>query len=111
MKKELFFYKTSRGKSPFQKWLDGLRNKVAKVHILRCLDRLAIGHFSDRKHLDHGVYELRVHQGPGFRLYYGESNDGMVVMLMGGIKRTQTRDIAKAQSYWADFKERYNEQT
>jgi|SaaInlLV_10m_DNA_2_1039722.scaffolds.fasta_scaffold235678_1 putative addiction module killer protein len=77
--------------------------------MLRRLDRLMLGHYGDHKHISRGIYELRLHQSPGYRIYYGELGDAIVVLLVGGTKRRQQRDIEKADQYWSDFKERYDE--
>ncbi len=109
MNKQLLFYKTKEGKTPLISWLDKLKDKVAKIQILRRLDRIKIGHYGDHKHIQSGVYELRLHQRSGYRIYYSNLNDVTVILLIAGNKSSQQSDIEKALLYWQDFQERYHE--
>lgn len=70
------------------------------------LDRVAQGNFGDCRPVGKGVWELRVHCGPGYRIYYGEDGPDVVLLLCGGDKRGQRRDIARARRYWADYRRR-----
>jgi putative addiction module killer protein len=71
------------------------------------LNRIRLGNFGDCKPVGKGVNELlRVDYGPGYRIYYGKSKTTIVILLSGGSKRTQAKDIRLAQTYWADFKRR-----
>lgn len=65
--------------------------------------RLRLGNFGDAKSVGGGVYELRVDLGPGYRIYYGLEGIRVVVLLVGGDKATQTKDIESAKAYWADY--------
>ena len=100
------YYETENGEKPFQKWLDGLKDTMgrAKVHIR--IDRARLGNFGDVKHLDDGVFELRIDFGPGYRVYFSEQKDSIILLLLGGNKRTQTNDIKRAKQFWAEFRER-----
>ncbi len=62
--------------------------------------RLEQGNFGDHKHLDDGVYELRLFFGPGYRVYYGIHGEEIVLLLYGGDKKTQTKDIQLARKFW-----------
>ena len=99
-------YLTPSGIDPFQCWLDGLKDLKAKVAILRRVDRLVPGHFGDHKLIGSGVWELRIDMGPGYRVYYGHRGRAAVLLLCGGSKVTQARDITKALKYWADCQRR-----
>ena len=99
-------YLTPAGRDPVQAWLDGLKDLQARVAILRRIDRLVPGNLGDHKFIGSGVWELRLHVGPGYRLYYGHLGGATVLLLCGGLKRTQKRDVATALKYWADFHRR-----
>lgn len=106
--KQLIYYQMASGEIPFVEWLDGLRDIPAKARIRARLNRVRLGNFGDAKALAgaDGVAELRLDFGPGYRVYYAEFDPVVVVLLCGGDKSTQRRDIAKAKQYWNDFKER-----
>jgi putative addiction module killer protein len=80
----------------FSKWLGGLRDRVGRSLILSRIDRLALGHFGDFKSV--GVGELRVGHGPGYRLYFVRRGKTVVIVLCGGDKSSQSRDIAHAKA-------------
>lgn len=108
MKKELFFYETEKGRVPFRKWLSKLKDRKGKALIQVHMDRLLLGYYGDSKHIKEGVYELKIHYGPSYRLYFGEiKNNQVILLLLGGNKRTQDKDILTALKYWHVFKERY----
>jgi putative addiction module killer protein len=91
---------TKDGRSPFQEWYDGLRDKVARGRIVSRIARVRIGNFGDFKSVGRGVYELRVDYGPGYRVYFGKVGDTLVLLVGGGDKSTQEKDIRKAQDIW-----------
>lgn len=70
--------------------------------VLNRLDRVEVGNFGDCKHLGNGIWELRIALGPGYRVYFGEDGD-RVVLLQGGSKKTQTQDIKIAKKYWSEY--------
>jgi putative addiction module killer protein len=70
------------------------------------MDRLSVGLFGDWKSVGDGVYELRIDYGPGYRVYYGQDGDILILLLSGGDKATQRKDIEKAHDYWKDYKAR-----
>ena len=80
----------------FTAWLDGLKDRVARIRLARRLDKVQRGQLGDVKSVGDGVFEMREHFGPGWRMYYVQRGDVMIVMLGGGGKSTQTADIAKA---------------
>lgn len=77
---------------------------VGKVR--RALERIALGSLSEVKSVGAGVLERRMHWGPGYRVYFGRDGDALVILLAGGTKQRQDRDIAVAQARWADYKRR-----
>lgn len=87
---------------PFEAWLDNLHDKKAVARILARLARVRQGNLGDCKSVGGGVAELRVDYGPGYRVYFGQAGRTLVVLLCGGDKRTQERDIRLAQQYWRE---------
>jgi putative addiction module killer protein len=82
----------------FGKWLDGLRDARAKARILLRLRRLSLGNFGDWKSVGAGVSELRIDYGPGYRVYLTRQGTSVVILLAGGTKKSQSRDIKRAIS-------------
>jgi putative addiction module killer protein len=101
--KEVVYYSTKEGKLPFRDWFFGLRDADARARITVRLNRLALGLMGDWKSVQEGVYELRVDYGPGYRVYFGQDGPKVVLLLCGGDKRTQDRDIRSAKKYWQDY--------
>ena len=99
------YYETSRGKQPFVDWQENLDDADQAIINVR-LARVRLGNFGDCTRLKggEGVWELRIDVGPGWRIYYGKKGLNIVLLLMGGIKKSQTKDIATAQRYWLDYK-------
>lgn len=108
--RQVELYITSDGKSPFEEWLTGLKDGKARAKIRVRLDRLSLGNFGDSKSVGSGIFELRVDFGPGYRVYFGQVGDTVVVLLCGGDKSSQTKDIKNANKFWADYKLRQTEE-
>ena len=102
-------YITPEGRNPFRQWLTQLRDKRARANIQRRVARLQEGNFGDCKRLGRDLYELRIDYGPGYRVYFGIFTSHIVILLCGGQKKTQQRDIARAQNYWNEIRSRYHE--
>ena len=81
----------------FVAWLDGLRDLKGKARILSRLDLASLGHFGDSKSVGEGVNEMRVDVGPGYRIYYCRREERTYLLLAGGDKSTQDRDIKRAK--------------
>ncbi|MCO6430813.1 MAG: type II toxin-antitoxin system RelE/ParE family toxin [Deltaproteobacteria bacterium] len=96
-------YVRSNGRSPFEDWFSRLRDSSAKARILTRIDRLRFGNFGDCKSVGGGVFELRIHFGPGFRVYFGLVGTQIVLLLGGGDKSTQKKDIETCTNYWRDY--------
>lgn len=96
-------YRDRLGKEPFTRWLRKLRDKQTRYRILERLRRMETGNYGDYKSVGSGVYELRLFFGSGYRIYFGEDGDTIVVILCGGDKSSQTRDIRKARIYWKEY--------
>ena len=103
--RELQFYQTPNGREPFTEWFESIRDQRTQDRIQTRLDSMALGNFGDRKSVGAGVYELRFHFGAGYRVYYGEIDNTIVLLLCGGDKSSQERDIVRAKTYWQDYKE------
>ncbi|RZS88757.1 putative addiction module killer protein [Phyllobacterium myrsinacearum] len=82
----------------FLDWFDGLRDQRARARIAKRLDRLIEGNPGDVKAVGEGVSELRIDYGPGYRVYYIERKSVLIILLCGGDKSTQDRDIKRAQT-------------
>jgi putative addiction module killer protein len=87
----------------FDEWLDDLSDRQAKRRIQIRIDRLRHGNFGDHRMLTGGIGEMRIDYGPGYRLYFAKRGDVLVVLLCGGDKRTQSKDIASAQAMAAEL--------
>ena len=105
--KHLIDYETTNGKKPFREWLSDLDFSVS-LRIEARLNRVALGNFGDVKPVGEGISELRVKFGAGYRVYFAQYGEEIVVLLCGGDKGSQSDDIELAKNYWADFKRRNN---
>ena len=103
---ELRFYQTSTGGQPFVEWLQGLDDRQARARIEARLARVAVGNLGDVETVGNGVHELRVDWGPGYRVYFSRHGKVIIVLLCGGDKRTQSKDIKRAKAYCEDYKAR-----
>jgi putative addiction module killer protein len=103
---ELRYYQTADRAQPFIEWLRGLADRQARARIEARLARVATGNFGDVRPVGEGVLELRVHWGPGYRVYLARVGNVIVLLLCGGDKRTQQRDIERAKEYFEDYKGR-----
>ena len=106
VQKEVVQYQTREGKAPFRQWLFSLKDEVRRARIRARIDRLELADFGDCKSVGRGVFEMRFHFGPGYRIYFGQDGQTMVVLLCGGKKSSQPKDIKFAQEYWEDYKRR-----
>jgi putative addiction module killer protein len=101
----LVAYRDRVGREPFSDWFSSLdRHAAAKVTTV--LARLSAGNLSDLKPVGLGVLERRINWGPGYRVYFGRDTGNLVILLAGGTKGRQQRDIAVAQARWADYRRR-----
>lgn len=98
-------YVDDRGRSPFRRWFDSLDAKPA-AKIAAAVARMEGGNLGDHRHVGDGVWECRIHSGPGYRIYAGFDEDTLIILLGGGTKRSQRGDIDKARKRWHDYKRR-----
>jgi putative addiction module killer protein len=102
--KEVVAFRATDGQVPFEDWLDHLNDKRAVARVLARLARVRQGNPGDCRSVGGGVSELRVDYGPGYRVYFGQKGQTLVVLLCGGDKRTQERDLGLAKQYWHEYK-------
>jgi putative addiction module killer protein len=88
---------TIRETENFRKWMSGLKDQIALSIINARIRRISAGHFGDSKPVDDGIYELRIDLGPGYRVYFTKREHEIVILLCGGDKSTQSRDIKAAK--------------
>ena len=103
---KIYVYQTPDGDEPFTRWFDNLKDLEAVARIARRLDRLELGNWGDCKPIGEAVSELRIDYGPGYRVYVARDGNTLVILLCGGDKKTQKKDIKTAQKYWRDYKGR-----
>jgi putative addiction module killer protein len=102
---ELLYYLGDDGKSPFEHWFSGLdAQAAAKVAV--GLARIETGNLSNVKPVGEGVLEYRIDWGPGYRVYFGRDGNVLVILLTGGTKQRQQRDIDAAKRLWTHYKQR-----
>lgn len=92
-----------RQTAAYAAWFDGLRDRQAKARIDIRLRRLSLGNPGDVRSVGGGVTELRIHYGPGYRIYFTERGEELVVLLAGGDKSSQRRDIRQARALAQDL--------
>ncbi len=102
---EVLEYLDWNGRSPYADWFDSL-SAPAAAKVAVAITRLAIGNFSNVKGVGGGVYEYRIDFGPGLRIYLGKDGERVVILLAGGTKKRQQKDIEDAKARWQDYKNR-----
>ena len=93
------------GRVPFDDWFESLGDLRMQAAVDARLARVRAGNFGDHRSVGAGVFELRINMGPGLRIYYGEGRKQLVILLGGGDKATQTRDINRARQLWQQWLE------
>ena len=96
-------YITSLDISPFEKWINKI-NSIAAAKVTTALYRLEQGNYSNVKGVGSGVFEYKIDFGPGYRIYFGQDGDELVILLGGGTKKGQDGDIDEAKKYWSEYK-------
>lgn len=103
--RELKFYQMPNGKMPFAEWYDTIQDRSVRNRIQKRLDRLEYGNFGDSKSVGEGVFELRFHFGSGYRIYFAEVENTIVLLHCAGDKSSQVSNIQQAKEYWSQYKE------
>ena len=104
--KTILIYQANNGRKPFDDWYLRLKNPKAKLIIRKRINQIALGNLGDCKAVKDDMYELRINDGPGYRLYFAMEEMAVIVLLLGGDKSTQKEDIQKAEEYYNDYKSR-----
>ncbi|MCZ6744929.1 MAG: type II toxin-antitoxin system RelE/ParE family toxin [Alphaproteobacteria bacterium] len=107
---EIREYIDTLGRSPFARWFDGL-NAHAAAKVATALARMEQGNLSNAKRVGAGVSEYRIDFGPGYRVYFGKDGDLLIILLGGGTKKRQQKDIETAQDLWREYKQRKRQET
>ena len=105
---EIREYVDDRGRSPFGRWFDGL-DAGAAARVRTTIARMEAGNLSNVRGVGSGVLERRINVGPGYRVYFGRDGDTLIVLLGGGTKARQQRDIQQARELWQDYRRRKQE--
>ena len=101
--KKIDYYVTENDKAPFLEWSDNLDMK-SQIIVDRLIQRVAQGGAKKSiKSLKDGVFEIKIPHASGLRVYFGEEGDKIILLLLGGDKKTQNRDIKKAKEYWSNY--------
>ena len=107
---EIREYIDADGRVPFAKWFDRLDARAA-AKVATALVRMEQGNLSNVKGVGSGVFEFRIDSGPGYRIYFGKDGDTLIVLLGGGTKRRQQRDIETARMLWREYRRRSRRET
>lgn len=103
MNNQIRIYKSAAGRIPFVEWLADMRDVVGRAKVKVRIRRAGLGNLGDHRSVGAGVVELKVDHGPGYRIYLGLYGRELIVLLCGGAKSTQEKDIARAREYWEDY--------
>lgn len=102
--KKIEFYTHDNKKEPFIEWFKTIKDKNTQARIIKRLVRLDYDNYGDYKDVGNNVYELRLDFGPGYRIYFGELQDTRIILILsGGDKSSQSKDIGKAKEYWENY--------
>ncbi len=102
--KDVEIYETPSGREPFTEWMESLRDGLGRSAILARIARARLSNLGDHKSVGQGVVEMRVKVVPGYRVYLGLHGQELIVLLCGGDKSSQSKDIALAQEYWSEWR-------
>jgi putative addiction module killer protein len=102
--KQIIIYADENGHEPYLNWIDNLKDKKNQQRIRARIRRLAEGLYGECHSVGEGILELRMFFGSGYRVYFGEDDGNIVILLCGGDKDSQNQDIKNAKEYWKDYK-------
>jgi putative addiction module killer protein len=100
-------YITRAGRNPFGEWLQSIIDKITRARIRTRISRLRLGNFGDCRSVGEGVHELSLDFGAGYRVYYSRVGARLVLLLGGGDKSSQNRDIREAKGHWQEYQEEH----
>ncbi len=109
-KKDIIYYKKDNGEYLFKSWIDGLKDKVGLAIIKSRIQRVRRGNLGDCKSLGDGIFELKIKYGPGYRVYYAHLSNELILLISGGNKKTQSRDIIEAKKYLKDYRRQHDKE-
>jgi putative addiction module killer protein len=98
-------YLDASGRSPYAAWFNSL-DPLAAAKVTTAVIRISLGNLSNVEGVGSGVFEYKIDFGPGYRIYFGKDGEKLVLLLGGGTKRRQQRDINAALANWQDYKRR-----
>lgn len=101
--RDTYIYQALSGGCPFESWLEALKDRVGRAKIRARIARVRTGNLGRCDAVGEGVFELKIAFGPGYRVYFGEVGHAIIILLAGGDKSTQKKDIKAAQDYWDDY--------
>ena len=107
---EIKEYLDTNGRSPYANWFYGL-NATAAAKVATALIRMEQGNLSNVAGVGAGVFEYRPDFGPGYRIYFGKDGDALIILLGGGTKKRQQKDIEAARSFWKQYKQRKRQES
>jgi putative addiction module killer protein len=107
--RQVEYFVTESGKAPAKEWLDGLKDKITQAILYKRIRQAGMGNFGKTRFIGHGIQELKIDYGPGYRIYYGIYQDRLILLLMAGTKSSQQSDINKAKVFWTEWQECQNE--
>jgi putative addiction module killer protein len=93
-------------REPYEEWVNSCSDSKTRAIIRQRIRRLELGNFGAHQRLTGDLWELKIDYGPGYRVYLGIADRVIVILLCGGTKKTQKRDIQKAKKYWEEFRSR-----
>src|SRR5215475_7288288 len=102
--KQVENYVRADGSCPFEEWMGSLRDQRARAKIRTRIARVRLGNLGNCEPVGAGVMELKIDYGPGYRVYFGQVETKLVILLCGGDKGSQRADIRRAIEYWEDYK-------
>lgn len=104
-KKQIQLYQDHSGREPYSDWLKSLKDPIVRARIRKRISRVEEGNLGDLEPVGEGVFELKLHFGPGYRIYFGDFGNQLLILICGGDKSSQAEDIRKAKNLWKELKE------
>lgn len=87
----------------FDTWLSSLKDNIARIKIIRRIERAEVGNFGDHKNVSGPIWEMRLDYGPGYHIYYGRKEDTVYIIVCGGDKDSQQKDINLSKEIWSEL--------